>query len=462
MVKQNKYRLTIFGFAFYGLIVGCSQPTPLKTVTWNKNSGLDQPQFLEKKESQNTVQIKYLNEIVSRNVLTYKGVEIEGSYVQKILNSKNEFLFIKSEYSENHFSHLDAEISRSLKNKYISLLQFKSKFQDLKNAVYVWDPRLTIVLNNYRPFLLWVIDYQSPYNLGAHRMKITLGGSQVENSPIGSSFDYQAVIYPMGPKFSDLSEVILDNLFGNGFLMSSGVKVFNDLKEQAQGQNGKFVFQPQDSRFNQVQTYYFIDQHLKYYLSKHQLQLPFALEARVNVTAPDGRPTTYTGYVHQRITLGAGDAVIWNHIPQDPSIVMHETSHAIVEALSGLSYEGEEGSLNEAYADFLTASHLNNPQMGNIAYLKSPFKRTLETVTLFSEKNGMKYHDSLIVSGALWEMRKSIGTTNAEKLALLSLSRLGPKSQILDFGQSVRMALKESFSEKEQQDVLQTLNSRGF
>lgn len=453
----------IVAFLYLSSLIACSQKNePLNSVLWVKGSGQSPPFFLEHKESQNSIQIKYQNEVLSRDLLTYKGAEIEGAYVQKILDKNNNSIFIKSQFSEMDLRSLDSAIARSLKNKYVALLQFKSKFKELHQASFIWDPRLMITFNGLRPSLLWIIDYQSPYNLGASRLKITIGGSLVTNTPIGSFFDYQAVVYPAGPKFSELSEVILDNLFGNGFLMSRGLKVYNDLVDQAQDKNGKFNFPPQDNRFNQVQTYYFIDQHLKYYLHQHQLQLPFAIEARVNVTDDQGHPTTCTGYVHQRITLGDGDGILWNHIPQDPSIVMHETSHAIVEALAGLSYEGEEGILNEAYADFLTASHLKSPHMGNVAYMKSPYKRTLETLTKFSEQTGGKYHDSLIFSGALWEIRSLLGSQKAETLALLSLPRLGPNSHLVDFSTSLKLAASSFLTQSDQQKILDLLKKRDF
>jgi Zn-dependent metalloprotease len=160
--------------------------------------------------------------------------------------------------------------------------------------------------------------------------------------------------------------------------------------------------------------------------------------------------------------LGLGDDQTYSHIPQDPSIVIHESVHALVDSIARLPYEGEGGSLNEAFADFFTALQLDNPNMGEAAYLKGPYRRTLANDFKLADKTGGLYHDSGIVSGALWDLRKSLGQDKARQIALSTLNRLTPGSDLADFGVQVKEVLSLVLSIEEVGIAVAMLEKRGF
>lgn len=140
--------------------------------------------------------------------------------------------------------------------------------------------------------------------------------------------------------------------------------------------------------------------------------------------------------------MGDGDNVVYKKIPRDPSIVIHEVIHAVVQALAGLPSDKEGGSLNEAYADFITASFLDNPRMAEYSYLKGPFRRNLENdLKAYKDFTRGLYHDSMVVSGTLWDIRKIMGKDQSTQLAIQSLGRLGAGSQLADFPRVVKESL---------------------
>src|SRR5690606_11323605 len=110
-------------------------------------------------------------------------------------------------------------------------------------------------------------------------------------------------------------------------------------------------------------------------------------------------PKNIAYYYNGNIRLGAGDGVTYKNIHRDPSIVMHEASHAFIQSIGQLSTESEGGSLNEAFADFFTALILDHPKMAEFAYIPGPYKRSLDNNTNATSFNGGLYHDSLVVSG---------------------------------------------------------------
>jgi Zn-dependent metalloprotease len=130
-------------------------------------------------------------------------------------------------------------------------------------------------------------------------------------------------------------------------------------------------------------------------------------------------------YYQGLIRLGDGDGTNYKHIPRDPSIVSHEVAHAIIDRLSGMSSEGESGSINEGFADFLTSSIWENPQLGHTAFMKGPYKRSVESELSLKEKTGGLYHDSAIVSGLFWKIRSALGPIKSQSLALKTIARLG-------------------------------------
>jgi hypothetical protein len=105
---------------------------------------------------------------------------------------------------------------------------------------------------------------------------------------------------------------------------------------------------------------------------------------------------------------------------------------------------------------------LNRPYLGESSYLKGPYKRSLVNTSNLSEKNGGLYHDSLIVSGTLWELKEKLGVDKARALALETLVKLNPASNFSSFSEKIRTVGAEQLSTDDLMVLQQTLANRGF
>lgn len=283
-------------------------------------------------------------------------------------------------------------------------------------------------------------------------------------SHFAGTVSVNADIFPMGPKLSQLSSILLENLHVQPTLSNQYVVVTSeaDLKIVSIAQALKF--DPKDYRFDQVQSFFYLNRALDWMRKTFKIDFARQLEVAVHVGFPEKTNSAF--YFQNKVRLGSGDDVAYSKIPQDPSIITHESFHYFIDHVAGLPYQGEGGSLNEAFSDFFTAMMLSNPKLAETAYLKAPFKRTLEINRKLSEKNGGLYFDSLIVSGLLWEISKQIGTEKSIQFAFSILKSLHLYSDFADFELKLNSALQKEALEyltKEQIDLIrQIVSDRGF
>jgi Zn-dependent metalloprotease len=307
--------------------------------------------------------------------------------------------------------------------------------------------------------LQWRVVYLRDGNLWEVRLNPNL---EIRSSQrVGSQFHETAAwVFPQGPKKSTLQEVSLKDLLLKPTLSNSRVFVSSQADLKVSDVEEPLKFALDDSRFDQVQVFYFLNESLNWFEKNLNFKLPMQLQAEVHMGAPEKTNSAF--YYQGKIRLGQGDDEFYSRIPHDPSIVIHESVHALVEVLARLPYEGEGGSLNEAFADFFTALQIGSPHMGEAAYLKAPFRRTILNDLTLKDKNGGLYHDSGIASGTLWELGTKLGLVKGQKLALLTLNRLTPASGFSDFGKTLRSVILENTSGAEQDMALAILDKRGF
>jgi Zn-dependent metalloprotease len=278
---------------------------------------------------------------------------------------------------------------------------------------------------------------------------------------VGSQFhDTIAIVFPKGPKMSNLQEVVLRGLATNPTLSNDRLFVASQADSKISDVSGPLKFTPQDSRFDQVQVFYFLEESLNWFERRLNVKIPFKLNAEVHMGAPDKTNSAF--YYQGKIRIGAGDDETYARIPQDPSIIIHESVHALVDTVARLPFEGEGGSLNEGFADFFTALQLDNPNMAEASYLKGPFRRSVVNNYKLSDKTGGLYHDSGIASGTLWELRVKLGPDKAREIAILTLNRLVPGSDFADFGLQLKEVLPQVLAQDELKMAQDIVAERGF
>jgi hypothetical protein len=304
--------------------------------------------------------------------------------------------------------------------------------------------------------VLYQIDYIPQEGTSVQRWQISPKLRIIKKEQVSSFYDGQGMAFPNGPQWSQLEEVPLLNLVGDGSLNSRSVKVITQSGQPAISQQHSFYFKTDDLRFDQVQVFYYANKMIQTFKSRLGVELPFHIEFKTHIGHPEKKTVMF--YYDHRIHLGQGDEVNYKDILKDPTIVMHEVTHAFIDALAGLP----QGALNEAFADFFTTSFLNHPHLGEVSYVVGPYTRTVEHQISFLQKKGTVYGDSQIVSGLLWEIRKAIGVDLAEGLALKALVRLGPTGDLDQVGPVLRTLVQTDLKSADQEKVIKILRQRQF
>ena len=107
------------------------------------------------------------------------------------------------------------------------------------------------------------------------------------------------------PKSSVLAQVIFKDLLGDGTLSKPGLKVIPQIPEQAANADSNFSYSPDDARFDQVQSFYFVDRALSFFQNRLGVTLPFSLVVETQFGAPEKLNAMF--YYHGQIRLGLGD-----------------------------------------------------------------------------------------------------------------------------------------------------------
>jgi hypothetical protein len=451
------YRLALVGFSC--LILACSKQQESTELRWSKGQKTAPPQISVQDQFTTKEQSLMIgSEVLERRIQKWGPAEVEGSYLQSIKSQLGEPQAIISSYIERDSTQLQT-IEKMHLERFLALDRIRPLDYFLKTGNDFSEPKVIVRFQGSTPQLLYQVDYYAAAESTYYRVTFSPDKGVIDRRQLGMSFEqFSGVVFPEGPLLSPLTQVPLKNLLGDGFLNARHLKVKTEAAEMAQSSD-IFKYEPNDVRFDQVQTFYFVDEALNFFRSKLGVTLPFPLEVVTHVGAPEKR-NVFNYFPGGRILLGSGDGVNWQNIMKDPSVVMHETSHSLVDAVARLPNQGQGGSLNEGFADFFTASFLNNPRMGEVSFVKGPFKRNVENTLTYSDQKGVLYGDSLIVSGTLWEVQSKLGSEVAQKFAVRTLSRLGPGGNFDNFGSAVMAALESEFSPEQVAAISNIVASR--
>lgn len=445
------------------LLMACSKQSRPQSFVWTPTSSRPIPAVINGSQFSNKeISLSTPNEMIERSPQKIGSAEIEGAFVQKITNSNGQLIFVKSQYYPEDLSHLLPEIQKLETQKFFFVENLKKVDSDLQTAGHVFAPKVIITTGSGIPQVVYQIDFVDKNKTGIYKMIMSPVTGLISIDRASSGFEEgKGIVFPAGPKSSQLAEVVLANLTGDGSLTKTNLKVTPQIDEKAHSANLIFDYDPQDVRFDQVQSFFYVDRALGFFQSSLGVTLPFSLEVQTNFGAPEKLNAMF--YYHGQIRLGTGDGVSYSNVMKDPSIVIHESCHGLIDALTRLPLgQGEGGSLNEGFADFLTTVYLNNPNLGEVAYMKGAYKRTVANDLTVSQKNGGLYHDSLILSGTFWEIRQALGDKKALNLAIKTLPRLGPNGNFQSVGPAVQYALSTGFVDADQKVITEIMKKRGW
>jgi len=405
--------------------------------------------------------VKLFDEIVENSRQKVGGAIIDSSYQQKISSTKGRLQFINAQFEEQSFAQLKASAEKLHNLRFAALEVVKRKNLELKNALTVFEPEVYISGSEEAPKLQYQFEFIPKNGAGVYSMRVSPSYAIESIKRVESCFqESRSFVFPSGPKFSELIETFLSPLIGDGSLTSPRVVVGSDDGRKVNSENGEFIFSTEDPRFDHVQAFFFAQKALTYAETHWDFNLPFPLKIELKAGYPEKTDLMY--YRKHVIRLGEGGS-LYKNIPRDPSIVTHEVAHSIIDAISSMGSEGESGSLNEGFADYITASLWEIPELGHTAYLKRPFTRTVDVKTLYTERNGGTYHDSGVLSGTFWEIEKQLGAVKTQKLALKTIARLGTQPVFSDVYVAVLDAANaSSFTTEDIQVIKNTFVKRAW
>lgn len=455
-----RFILVFFSLNF---LLSCQKPSDVQQVTWSKQSGLEAPaHLLQLVKEAHPVMIRASDEVVEHSPQMLGPAEVDGSHLSKISDSSGETIFVKAHFSGVNKKSAEAHAQKLFVKRYQILELMKKKHLPLKKAHQIFDPKLLITNLNSKPRFIWQIDYVDKKQESVFSIRASEVGSIERITRVEHCFsDAKSLVFPLGPKLSDLKEELLSNLVGDGSLKSTRIQMTSADGQRVQSPDGQFIFEPNDDRFDHVQAFYFVQKTLDYAEKRWGFLLPFPLKIEMRSGYP--QKANKMAYYNQQVFLGEGDGVNYKKIPRDPSIVSHEVAHALIDALSGMKTDEDAGAISEGFADFLSASVWSNPHLGHTAFTGGPYKRTVDNEKKVSEKNGGRYNDGLILAGTFWEIRKSLGPIKSQHLALKTISRLGAMPTFSDVRPAIIDAMKATgFSTEDAATVNEVLSKRGW
>ncbi|WP_373301834.1 M4 family metallopeptidase [Streptomyces netropsis] len=200
-----------------------------------------------------------------------------------------------------------------------------------------------------------------------------------------------------------------------------------------------------------------------------------------------GMPYVNAFWDGTKMVYGSGDAE-YRPLSAGLDVVGHEMTHGVVENSADLVYAGQSGAMNEAIADYFgnaiktdaSGVSMDSPDSGlmgdTLCRTKSPREcavrdlndgRTTSKSFLgmgFGTDNGGVHLNSTIFSGALWDMRKDVGRTLADKIVYKALTEyLTPLDGFTEGRAAVLAAARAlNVSAKDLDTVTRSFNAHGI
>lgn len=385
---------------------------------------------------------------------------MDGAWAQTVISSGGKVVYKAGELASN--IPLLALEGFAL-DKAAALRMAETLNPALKAAAKVSPARLEVrqlSTGEWQPY--WRVEYLSRSEDKLHYLLISRGGAVLERGEVAwDAADGRALVFPKGPRLSELKEETLRGLLGDGTLAGSSLKVSSALNLSAWAPDLRFIYPQDDRRFDMAQAYFTIDSGLRWMKEKLEVEVPQQVEIRVHVG--DGGVSNAAFYHRNTIYLGVGDGIVYRDLLRDPSVLVHEAMHVLIDAYAGLPAEGEGGSFNEGFADLFTALILDNPNMGEVSYLKAPYRRTMENnLRAYRDFTSGVYQNGSIVAATFWEMKAQLGVEKTAQLAFRTLVRLGKGARFDDFGPALSAAAASLLPEHQRNTVTQLARGRGW
>ena len=226
-------------------------------------------------------------------------------------------------------------------------------------------------------------------------------------------FEGNGKAYPNHPLAGDVKTVKLANLKDKTKLSGKFINIINDDTTGASSTDGSFNFKPEDTHFDEVGMYYYMNVIHDYFSKMGFKELDKPLNATVHYG--DNYDNAYFSPWGQEFCFGDGNRL--NNLAREESVAYHEYTHAVTSAITNLAYKAESGAMNEGWSDYFACTQDNDPKLGEwvMAKMNRPWMRNLDEFKKYPDDvQGEVHADGKIWGSVLWSVRKALGKEVAD------------------------------------------------
>lgn len=235
--------------------------------------------------------------------------------------------------------------------------------------------------------------------------------------------------------------------------------VQNEDALRSRNAKGEHVYPPENTHFDEAMVYYHMNRMHEYFAAMGFEKMNAPLLAAVHYG--DFLDNAY--YMSWANCLVFGDGHRYHPLSREEAVIYHEYAHAALAQIIAMHF-GEAGAMNEGQADYFAAALSGDPNIGEYVVSKAnrPYLRTLLNTAHYPEDIHNQTHtDSLIWSGALWDLRAVIGS-DCDLLLHKSFFFLKGDPMFIDGLMALLQADREYFQGKYQARIIAAFAKRGI
>lgn len=403
-----------------------------------------------------------VGELVLKEAQLVGQAKISGSWKQTILTRDGRVIYSAGQITDN-IVPITIDLRNAPFEKHPPENSARRFIPGFADAARTFPPTLEVRKNASGRFeRYWRFEYLTKEEDRLRFGLISDTGALLETGELPwDNVDGKAMVFPRGPRLSSIEEESLLGLSGDGNINGLYLSVASSLNLNVFSPENIFFYPADDKRFDLPQVYYTIDKAFRWIKTNIGAELPVPVSVRLHVG--NGGVSNAAFYHGNTIYLGTGDGVLYRDLLRDPSILIHESIHALVDAYVGLPADGEGGSFNEGFSDLFAALILDNPRMAEASYLMAPYRRTLENNSkAYRDFTSGVYQNGSIVGATFWDMKSFLGTELTAKLAFRTLVRLGKGARFDDFLGALESASTDFLSDANKTAVMKAAQLRGW
>ncbi|MBK8229912.1 MAG: hypothetical protein IPK72_04835 [Candidatus Eisenbacteria bacterium] len=209
--------------------------------------------------------------------------------------------------------------------------------------------------------------------------------------------------------------VPLEELEGSGRLRGGRIAITSQDPVRASEPGNSFAYGSRDPRFEEAMAYYHGHRSLARAEAlgfRNLFRRPFTIV--VHATALDN---SWYSRPQKAVLLGDGGV----DDAEDADVILHESGHALHDALVPGFGGGDTGAISEGFSDFWAASLTGDPCLAewDATALAPPCLRRVDEPAVYPTwMTGQPHHDGEVWSALLWDLRSTFGAEATERLAL--------------------------------------------